>query len=129
MPNPAPEYHSTSPAMQNAGCGQDTERPLAVRPAPMSDPVLPSPTAARRLPWVRIFLGLVFLALAVLVIATFRDYGISWDEEVQNNYGDKLLRFYASGFRDRSAMHYLNLFYYGGFFDLVAAIVNLVSPL
>lgn len=81
------------------------------------------------LPWARIFLAIFFVAIAVLVVTTFRDYGISWDEEVQNTYGDMLIAFYRSGFHDRSAMHYLNLYYYGGFFDMVAALLNLVSPL
>jgi hypothetical protein len=95
----------------------------------MTEGTVTESLAAPRVPWVRILLALFFVAIAALVILTFRDYGISWDEEVQNTYGDMLLAFYASGFHDRSAMHYLNLFYYGGFFDLVAAIVNLVSPL
>ena len=58
-------------------------------------------------------------ALAVLVLATFRDYGISNDEEVQHVYGQKLLDFYLSGFADRSAFEYRNLYLYGGFFDMV----------
>jgi len=66
--------------------------------------------------------------LLVLVLATFQDYGISWDEEVQNTYGKKLLALYTSGLTDLSAFSYQNLFYYGGFFDLIASLVNLVSP-
>jgi hypothetical protein len=79
-------------------------------------------------PWLRIAAGLFYLILFGFVLGTFHDYGISWDEEVQNTYGNMILSFYRSGFHDRSAMHYLNLFYYGGFFDLIAAIANLVSP-
>ena len=47
---------------------------------------------------------------------------------MQNTYGRDLLAFYTSGFHDRSAMTYLNLYFYGGLFDLLAAIINLVSP-
>ncbi len=63
-----------------------------------------------------------------MALATFRDYGISWDEEVQNTYGEKLLLFYASGLRDTSAFSFQNLYLYGGFFDLLAAVLNLISP-
>jgi 4-amino-4-deoxy-L-arabinose transferase-like glycosyltransferase len=67
------------------------------------------------------------LALAVLVLAgafvllTFDQHGISNDEEVQHVYGRLLLDFYLSGFTDRQAFEYKNLYLYGGFFDLVAA--------
>ncbi len=68
-----------------------------------------------------IALGLVFL--------TFRDYGISNDEEVQKIYGEMILSYYASGFHDLSALAYKDLYYYGGLFDLVAALANKISPL
>jgi len=71
---------------------------------------------------------LVLLGVAVLVVLTFEDYGITNDEEVQNVYGVKLLAFYASLFQDGSAFNYLDLFRYGGFFDLLAALINLISP-
>lgn len=80
------------------------------------------------LPWPRFLASGIFLVLTVIVFATFQDYGISWDERLQNTYGEKLLSYYTSGFQDRSAFSYINLFLYGGFFDLVAAIANLVSP-
>jgi hypothetical protein len=71
---------------------------------------------------------LVLLAVTVLVVLTYGDYGITNDEEVQNAYGIKLLAFYTSLFRDDSAFTYLDLFRYGGFFDLLSAVVNIVSP-
>lgn len=72
---------------------------------------------------------LVFLLLAFLAVTTFRGYGISWDEHVQAVYGHLLLSWYQSGFQDQSAFAYSNLRYYGGGFDLAAAIANRVSPL
>ncbi len=69
-------------------------------------------------------LGLVTL----LVLFTFRDYGISWDETLQNTYGEKLIAMYATGFQDRSALSYVNLYLYGGLFDMLAAVANMVSP-
>ena len=69
----------------------------------------------------------VFVVLTVLVFATFRDYGISWDEHVQDIYGRDLLLYYRSWFHDLSAFNYSNLRYYGGTFDLVAAVLNSFS--
>ncbi|MDA8231275.1 MAG: glycosyltransferase family 39 protein [Magnetospirillum sp.] len=71
---------------------------------------------------------LILFAAFVLVVLTFPDFGITHDEEVQAIYGEKLLSWYLSGFADRSAFNYLDLFWYGGLFDLVAAILNKVSP-
>ena len=39
-------------------------------------------------------------ALAVMVLATFRDYAVSNDEWVQHRYGELILSYYASGFTD-----------------------------
>jgi hypothetical protein len=78
--------------------------------------------------WPRAIAGGIFAVLTLVILTTFQDYGISWDEQLQNTYGQKLLAYYVSGFRDHSAFSYINLFLYGGFFDLVAAIVNLASP-
>lgn len=72
---------------------------------------------------------LALLAVTVMVVLTYQDYGITNDEEVQNVYGIKLLSFYSSWFQDRSAFEYLDLYRYGGLFDLTAAILNLFSPL
>jgi len=66
--------------------------------------------------------------LAALVCATFLDYGISNDEEVQHVYGQKLLDFYLSGFADRSAFEYRNLYLYGGLFDMLAVALAPLSP-
>jgi hypothetical protein len=72
---------------------------------------------------------LVIFVVLALVCLTFRDYGITNDEEVQKIYGEMILAFYSSGFHDLSALSYKDLFYYGGLFDVVAALVNKVSPL
>jgi hypothetical protein len=77
----------------------------------------------RALSWI------VFGTVVMLVALTYRDYGIVWDEEWQNVYGEKLLSYYLSGFQDRSAFAYRDLYLYGGVFDLVAAALTGVSPL
>ncbi len=85
-------------------------------------------TPAHILAWPRALAGGIFAVLALVVLTTFQDYGISWDEQLQNTYGNMLLDYYTTGFQDRSAFSYINLFLYGGFFDLVAAVANTVSP-
>ncbi|WP_448202638.1 glycosyltransferase family 39 protein [Azospirillum sp. sgz302134] len=70
----------------------------------------------------------LLLCLLILAFLTFRSYGISTDEEVQHIYGKKLLSFYLSGFTDRSAFHFKDLYLYGGLFDLVTALVVPISP-
>lgn len=78
--------------------------------------------------WERATLFLV-AAAAVLVLVTFRDYGITWDEDVHNAYGTFVLDYYRSGFEDTAALTWWNLFNYGAAFDTVVAALNLVSPL
>ncbi|MSO72247.1 MAG: hypothetical protein EXQ84_01365 [Rhodospirillaceae bacterium] len=82
----------------------------------------------RRITPPRALAAVIFTLLAIIILATFRDYGNSWDERLQNAYGEKLLGYYTTGFDDRSAFSFLNLFLYGGFFDLLAALANLISP-
>lgn len=72
---------------------------------------------------------LVFAVLGAYVLFSFDQHGISNDEEVQHVYGRLLLDFYASGFADRSAFAYKNLYLYGGLFDLIAAALERVVPM
>ena len=54
-----------------------------------------------RISWDRLALALFFVA-ACLILATFTDYGVTWDEDVQNWYGVFVLDYYLSGFNDLS---------------------------
>ncbi|MBS7588865.1 glycosyltransferase family 39 protein [Ancylobacter defluvii] len=63
----------------------------------------------------------LFAGLTAWVLVVFRDYGISNDEPVQHTYGQLLWQWYGSGFKDDRAFHYINLYLYGGLFDLIAA--------
>jgi Dolichyl-phosphate-mannose-protein mannosyltransferase len=80
--------------------------------------------------------GRVFDRLAVVVLGvvgvvallTFRDYGLSWDDYTHSEYGDLLLKFYLSGLRDQRALSWVNLYYYGGGFDLLAALAAKLLP-
>ena len=72
--------------------------------------------------------GLVALLVAIVML-TFRDYGISNDEGVQQRYGELIIAYYASGMRDLSLFHLDNLYLYGGLFDIIATLVAKVVPL
>lgn len=78
--------------------------------------------------WDRLAIVL-FILLAGLVVLTFQDYGISTDEYVQQVYGEDLWAFYRSGFADRSAFHFDNLYLYGGLFDMLAVALQHALPL
>src|SRR5712691_3798203 len=73
-------------------------------------------------------------AIAVLVIVaaiaalTFRDYGLGWDDYTHAQYGDLLLAFYGSGFADRRALSFVNLYMYGGGFDMLATLAAKFLP-
>jgi hypothetical protein len=62
----------------------------------------------------------ILVAVTVIVALTFKDYGLGWDDYTQAQYGDLLYRLYATGFSDRSALSFVNLYAYGGGFDLAA---------
>jgi len=91
-----------------------------------------APTASwvARLPrpsWDALALLLFFVA-TLLVLFTFQDYGVTWDEDVHRWYGEFVLNYYLSGFTDLRSLHWLDLFNYGAAFDSIAAALNLVSP-
>ena len=70
----------------------------------------------------------VLLAVAAIAGLTFRDYGLGWDDYTHAEYGDLLLSLYGSGFRDTRALSFVNLYMYGGGFDMLAALLAKVSP-
>lgn len=70
------------------------------------------------------------LTLAVvIVLTTFRDYGITWDAHYHMANGEHVLAYYATLFADRHVLTYHNLYLYGGVFDGIVALANLISPL
>jgi len=70
----------------------------------------------------------VLAILATIAASTFRDYGLGWDDYTHSQYGELLLALYTSGFRDTRALHFVNLYYYGGGFDMSAAALAKVVP-
>jgi hypothetical protein len=78
--------------------------------------------------WDRLSFGIIVLG-AILALLTFRDYGVTWDEDVHNWYGNFVLDYYVSFFADRNALHWRDLYNYGAVFDTAAAALNRVSPM
>lgn len=78
-------------------------------------------------PFDRVSIG-VLAGLLVLAAFVFRDYGISNDEEVQHRYGELIVNYYASGFRDTALFNYRNLYLYGGLFDIAAVAAARLFP-
>ncbi|MFY9288865.1 MAG: glycosyltransferase family 39 protein [Alphaproteobacteria bacterium] len=71
-----------------------------------------------------IILGLV----TILILLTFRNYGVTWDEELQSQYGLAIVDYYFSGFRDDRYAEIFNLYLYGGMFDGLASLVDRFTP-
>ena len=73
--------------------------------------------------------GLLLLALLGLIFATFPDYGMTLDEGVQNRYGRRLVRWYATHGQDARATEQNDLYFYGGLFELAVQAVQPYSGL
>src|SRR5690348_3300572 len=69
--------------------------------------------------WGGLALGVLGIT-TLLVLLTFRDYGVTWDEDVHNWYGQFALDYYLSGFADHRALHFQDLINYGAVFDMTA---------
>ena len=73
--------------------------------------------------------AIAILALVAAIAAfTFRDYGLGWDDYTQSQYGGLLLSLYSSAFADKRALSFVNVYMYGGGFDLLAALAAKILP-
>lgn len=72
----------------------------------------------------------ILLAIFLVLIAvTFRDYGVSWDDEFSRIQGADFVRWYASRFHDRSVLSPVTSEYiYGAFFNGPAAAFAALRP-
>ncbi len=76
-------------------------------------------------PFLRVFFRYPFQALLLLILLFVMpvlslDYGITYDEAVQQAYGTNVFHFFSSGFKDLSALSSGGgLKYYGGMFDFL----------
>jgi len=98
---------------------------LAPAPAPPWGPVLPRGWALA----CDLASAAVVAVVLALVLLTFRDYGITWDETWHLVYGDHILEWFLTLGADTSALCYRIDFLYGGAFDLLGAIARRISPL
>src|ERR1700687_171975 len=105
--------------------GQETEHKSS------SSSVVCRPPSVLRSPSQRIADALAFaiiVAVAIIAALTFRDYGLGWDDYTHAEYGGLLLNLFSSGFTDQRALSFVNLYAYGGGFDLLAALAAKVLP-
>src|SRR5262249_38984189 len=75
--------------------------------------------------------GLAIGALVVtaaVAFATFRDFGLGWDDYTHSQYGALLVSLYQSNFTDQRALSFVNLYMYGGGFDIVATLAAKLLP-
>lgn len=70
----------------------------------------------------------ILVALVIVAFFTFDDYGLGWDDYTHSQYGEMLFSYYVSGFKDLRAFSFVNLFYYGGGFDLTAHSLGKILP-
>ena len=108
-------------ALRASKTGPVVHQPAA-KPIPLSSGAI---TVARRLDALAI--GVLVLT-GVIAVATFRDYGLGWDDYTHSQYGDLLVSLYSSGFVDKRALSFVNLYMYGGGFDMLAALAGKVLP-
>jgi dolichyl-phosphate-mannose-protein mannosyltransferase len=74
-------------------------------------------------------LSVVLLAVvAAIAFATFRDYGLGWDDYTHSQYGTLLVSLFQSNFADQRALSFVNLYMYGGGFDIVATLAAKFLP-
>ncbi len=101
----------------------------------VSHDIQPAAKASR--PRLRLNTGVIFDGMSVTVLiglvmvafATFRDYGITWDETWHQDYGQYIVEWYATGFQDRTALSYRGDFLYGGGFDALGGFLVRAIPM
>src|ERR1039458_7110274 len=64
--------------------------------------------------------------MLVIMVSSSSQYGICWDEMIQNSYGVNVLKFYSSFGKDNSyyEINGMRMRYYGPFFELLAALIT-----
>ncbi len=63
------------------------------------------------------------LLFFVMTTLSFQ-FGITGDERVQKDYGEKVLDYFTTMGKDKAALEFKNLYFYGGFFDMLCAAAN-----
>ena len=92
---------------------------MAAPPPSAASDAVPGRAAGTERRWRAAALVLVAF-LAVLMLSTVGDYGMTGDEGVQHRYARRVLRWYATLGADRSAVADEDISMYGGFFEAIA---------
>jgi hypothetical protein len=79
-------------------------------------------------PWLDWLAIGVLVFIAAIALATFRDYGLGWDDYTHSQYGALLVSLYQSNFADQRALSFVNLYMYGGGFDIIATLAAKILP-
>ena len=73
------------------------------------------------------------VVMLVVMLWVSKDFGITGDEITQNTYGQKVFDYYKTFGKDESCLQpfgrMTNVFYYGGFYDMMCVAINKISPL
>lgn len=70
----------------------------------------------------------ILAALVLVALATYRDYGLGWDDYTHAQMGDLVIAMLRTGFADTRALSFVNLYMYGSGFDVAAALLDRVLP-
>jgi 4-amino-4-deoxy-L-arabinose transferase-like glycosyltransferase len=84
--------------------------------------------ADRSARWLDTLAIVVLAVVAAIAFATFRDYGLGWDDYTHSQYGVLLVSLFQSNFADQRALSFVNLYMYGGGFDIVATLAAKILP-
>lgn len=71
---------------------------------------------------------LLCAVFAAVAGSTFLDYGVTWDEGVQSRYGELVVNYFTSGFRDTACNRFLDLKLYGPLFEIIPAAASRLCP-
>jgi hypothetical protein len=66
-------------------------------------------------------LALLVVGLTVIML-TYSDYGIPWDDYFQAIYGKLVAKYFSSGFKDKACNELSDLRYYGPLFELLTSV-------
>ncbi|MDA0711722.1 MAG: tetratricopeptide repeat protein, partial [bacterium] len=79
-------------------------------------------------PWSVATLALLLIYMGAIAL-TVSDYGLTSDEPGHIAYGEAILKWYTSGFKDHAVFESRNTWLYGGLFDFGVTAVSRVLPL
>ncbi len=106
----------------------------AAKKEPAAKTIVSSTTLTNPQLWAKVFNISLLLLFVLMAVMSFW-YGLSGDEVDMNEYGKAILKYFATFGADDTVFHMPAeydrdgvILYYGGFFDLICAVVNKFSP-